>query len=73
MKVVIEVKVPVEQAGEDCHDVMVDVMTLENLVEFFDNFKVNGGQIKVINVTRDQKDESRNIPSSMAASEGAKV
>ena len=59
MKVVIEVKVPVEQAGGDCHDVMVDVMTLENLLKFFNHFKVNGGDIKVIKVTRGQKGESK--------------
>ena len=41
MKVVIEVKVLVEQAGGDFHDVMVDVMILENLTEFFIIFKVN--------------------------------
>ena len=39
MKVVIEVKVLVEQAGEDCHDVMADVMTLENLLKFLNHFQ----------------------------------
>ena len=51
MKVVIEVKVPVEQAGGDCHDEMADVMTLVNLLKFFNHFKVNDGDIKVIKVT----------------------
>ena len=50
MKVVIEVKVLVEQAGGDFHDVMVDVMTLENLLKFLNHFEVNGGDIKVIKV-----------------------
>ena len=68
MKVVIEVKARVEQADEDCHDVMADVMIPENLLKFWDSFKVNWG-VMVFGFLVVVK----NIPSSMAASEGAKV
>ena len=67
MKVVIEVKARAEQADEDCHDVMADVMIRENLLKFWDNW----GQMifRLLEIVQ----ASQNIPSSMAASEGAKV
>ena len=71
MKVVIEVKARAEQADEDCHDVMADVMIRENLLKFWDSFTVNSGQMVFRLLEVEQA--SQNIPSSMAASEGAKV